>query len=177
MLPRGSMDASQRFLVAFALICFALGYWAVSFFFGKKEPSKLPSARTEPSAGGCPFCGGAIENGDAAEAISNWLPQYAELDKVMVPMCGACQRGWLNRLETEASPLVLPLIDGSRSVFGLSDRERLVLSRWAAKTAYMLYAASGGPDRSQLAELAEEEHLPGGVAVFAEQHVPTRRFS
>jgi len=82
-------------------------------------------------------------------------------------------------------PILISLIDGKRSAFSFTDDERLVLARWAAKTAYALNSSSNLKDNvnpSHLRELAADPtRLPSGVAVFIQQHgleeKHTRHFS
>jgi hypothetical protein len=89
-------------------------------------------------------------------------------------VCGTCNNGWMSSLENRAKPILIPLIDGQRSIFGFTTDERLVLARWAAKTAYALNSSSNLEDKvsaSQPQELrASVTCLPSGVAVFIQQH-------
>jgi hypothetical protein len=48
-----------------------------------------------------------------------------------------CNNGWMNRLEVAAKPILIPLMDGTRSLPDLTARERTLVAKWAAKTAYM----------------------------------------
>jgi hypothetical protein len=52
-------------------------------------------------------------------------------------VCGACNHGWMSRLETAAKPILIPLIEGERSLAALTSAEREILGKWTAKTAYM----------------------------------------
>jgi hypothetical protein len=80
----------------------------------------------------------------------------------------------MSSLENLAKPILIPLIDGQRSIFGFTTDERLVLARWAAKTAYALNSSSNLEDKvsaSHPQELkASVTCLPSGVAVFIQQH-------
>jgi hypothetical protein len=53
-------------------------------------------------------------------------------------VCCTCNNGWMSRLESEAKPLILGLMRQKTSIMTLTDAERLVLSRWAVKTAFMI---------------------------------------
>jgi hypothetical protein len=44
----------------------------------------------------------------------------------------------MSALETEAGPILLPLIEGKKLVEVLSDKEACTLARWAFKTAFMI---------------------------------------
>jgi hypothetical protein len=53
-------------------------------------------------------------------------------------ICEGCNGGWMGRLEREAGPILIPLMEGRGSVSSLTEPECLVVSRWAAKTAAIL---------------------------------------
>jgi hypothetical protein len=53
-------------------------------------------------------------------------------------VCAACNNGWMSRLESGAKPLILGLMYQKTSILTLTDEARLVLSRWATKTAFMI---------------------------------------
>ena len=50
----------------------------------------------------------------------------------------SCNNGWMSRLETQAKPYILDLMNQRASILTLSDEARLTLSRWAVKTAFMI---------------------------------------
>lgn len=55
------------------------------------------------------------------------------LDLTVNRICAGCNNGWMSRLETEAKPLLSPLIDGrDRAIW--SD-EQAIISAWLIKTA------------------------------------------
>ena len=206
------MDASQRFLALVVLVCFIGGYWLMSTLFSKKRTKPLSGSGPTGSSDSCLFCGRSLEGNRAKEhVVSSWLLRHMGIEhEIVMPavasssdreiiekrrhsadallegrICKVCNEGWMSRLEDEVKPILIPLMEGSRSVFGLGDKERLILSRWAAKTAYMLNSSSSLHDyveERHLRELADDAaHLPGGVAVFAQQHgladAHTRYFS
>lgn len=96
-------------------------------------------------------------------------------------VCEDCNVGWMRELEESAAPLLKSLIDGVRTVHALSEEERFLAARWATKTAYVFSSATPlkkPVDRSHLQSLREHErHLPAGIGVFAQQHVPTGKAS
>ena len=54
-------------------------------------------------------------------------------------ICCICNNGWMSRLEVKARrPLILGLMNQKTNLLSLSDDSRLVLSRWAVKTAFMI---------------------------------------
>jgi hypothetical protein len=53
-------------------------------------------------------------------------------------VCCVCNNGWMSRLETEARPTILGLMNQQTNLLSLADDARLVLSRWAVKTAFMI---------------------------------------
>jgi hypothetical protein len=50
-------------------------------------------------------------------------------------VCGACNNGWMNDLETEAMEILKPLIAGTVSLVCISDAQRTIVAKWATKTA------------------------------------------
>jgi hypothetical protein len=95
-------------------------------------------------------------------------------------ICGTCNNGWMSQLESDAQPILLPLVNGDRNPTSLSEPERLVLSRWTLKTAVVLSHAA------PLRKLLPTEHLqflrnnpadlPSQVGVFAAFTAHTRQF-
>jgi hypothetical protein len=55
-------------------------------------------------------------------------------------VCCFCNNGWMSRLETQAKPYILDLMGQKASLLTLEDSTRLILSRWAVKTAFMIAA-------------------------------------
>jgi hypothetical protein len=58
------------------------------------------------------------------------------LNVTIKQVCASCNNGWMSTLETEAKPLLSPMIEGKP--MGLSAREQKLAATWAAKTAAML---------------------------------------
>lgn len=158
----------------------------------------------------CIFCNGPLGANRAKEhVVPDWLLQHLHIKEdeifqavatssnseivegrtidmdslVEGRVCDDCNNGWMSDLENEAKPLLMPLIDGKRTVFNLTDQERLVISRWAAKTSYVLSNANAslldnsvGPEHLRFME-KNPKTLPSGVGAFAQQVVPTREFA
>ena len=61
-------------------------------------------------------------------------------------VCRRCNNEWMSRLETAALAVLLPLIEGTKTLASLSEDERAVLARWCLKTAYVSnrYAVAHG---------------------------------
>jgi hypothetical protein len=111
----------------------------------------------------CKGCGNEIRNGMSREhVLPQWLHKHVQvagqnLDHRVADMagirplrrhglksfvvkvvCASCNNTWMSALETEAKPVLLPLIEGKRRVEDLSDEEASTLARWTFKTAFMI---------------------------------------
>jgi hypothetical protein len=87
-------------------------------------------------------------------------------------VCNKCNSGWLSDLERETRPGLEALIAGAGSVVALSDYQRRLLSRWAAKTAFLV--ANVSPFNrpvppGHLRALNNGGDVPVGVTVYAGQ--------
>jgi hypothetical protein len=60
-------------------------------------------------------------------------------------VCSKCNNGWMSALESVAMPILKPLIEGTANLYACKGEEAAIVGRWAAKTAYMLNAASAYP--------------------------------
>ena len=89
--------------------------------------------------------------------------------------CGPCNSGWMSRLESEAKPLITPLLaDLSVSLDSSAQR---VLARWSMKTAIVL-EGSGPKDRLslytpsdlQLVANSASPALPNDTVVWIGRH-------
>lgn len=69
--------------------------------------------------------------------------QAKGVDIVARAVCGPCNSGWMANLETAASPLLSPMIEGE--YMSMTPDEQDIVSRWAAKTAIMLLYATHPP--------------------------------
>lgn len=95
-------------------------------------------------------------------------------------VCRQCNNGWMSELECAAKRILRSLITSRRRLAELTRAERHVVSRWAAKTAYMLDV--GGFEttvsREHISRLfTHAPHLPDNVYVFARQQPKTRNWS
>jgi hypothetical protein len=115
---------------------------------------------------GCLFCGKSDVKLSNEHVVPEWLLEYLELpeddklfqgvaysntgDLVHDPrvhstfnfvqgrVCKVdCNGGWMSRLESQASPLLKPLIDDTMSITGLNSVGRAIIGKWAVKTAYL----------------------------------------
>lgn len=106
--------------------------------------------------------------------------QHAAGDFVKGRVCEDCNNGWMSALETEAMPILKPLIDGKVSVLSISDAERTIIAKWATKTAYVISHAAPlkkTPDPSHLHYMKEHAgSVPPRVGVFAQQSMATAGF-
>jgi hypothetical protein len=53
-------------------------------------------------------------------------------------VCANCNGGWMSRLEDHARPFILGLLNQQTALRDLLPESRLVVSRWAVKTAFMI---------------------------------------
>jgi hypothetical protein len=115
-------------------------------------PSRAPQRRT------CVFCDEHIAPGTPAEhVIPDWIRRLRpdgtvyqhkskqpgvlthrskRIDITAKTVCRECNHGWMSDLETKASPILKPMIEGRLQ--GLSIEQQVLLSQWATKTAFML---------------------------------------
>lgn len=95
-------------------------------------------------------------------------------------VCEECNNGWMSALETEAMPILKPLIDGTTSLLSIADDERAIVAKWATKTAYVISHAAPlkkTPDPSHLRYMKDHAgDVPPRVGVFAQQSVATADF-
>lgn len=156
----------------------------------------------------CIFCGNPLTGVRAKEhAIPKWLMEYLgigeeELDLAVAQsaddlvtnsrrhtaetfvegrVCEDCNNGWMSTLETEAMPILKPLIDGALLLLNISNTERTIVARWATKTAYVMsHAAPLGktPDPSHTRYMKENAGaVPPRVEVFGFQTISNVGFA
>src|SRR5271170_2899127 len=86
-------------------------------------------------------------------------------------VCRPCNNGWMSDLETAAKPILLTLIRGSGTVDALAEEERLILAKWAGKTAIIESYSVGAesPVDPQLLRWMRDrdDNLPGRFCVAA----------
>jgi hypothetical protein len=95
-------------------------------------------------------------------------------------VCRDCNNGWMSALEGACKAVLTDLFAVEREVIDLSSDERILLARWATKTAAVLNSASNFitivPATHYQSLFANDKPVPSGVAVYAQQHHPTRPF-
>jgi hypothetical protein len=93
-------------------------------------------------------------------------------------VCKECNEGWMSQLEVQCRPLILSLAHGQRRIVELTDKEALLLARWAVKTSYALHSASNWRrivDESHYQILDKEEYrLPERVYVIGHTYSMAR---
>jgi hypothetical protein len=149
---------------------------------------------------GCLFCGGSLsgEQRTREHIFPRWLlrryewgkdgiaPMHASPDFELISgrihrlsdlvegrICRDCNGGWMSRLEVEVQPILTPLIDATRPLESNDGAARLVLARWAAKSAYVLNWSANYPRKVPLAHLralVETPELHPRVVVMAAAH-------
>lgn len=89
-------------------------------------------------------------------------------------VCKQCNCGWMSKLETAVKAFLIGLIDGTRDLSTLDEDQKLLLARWATKTAYMVNHTWKVPPIVPIKHIqqlhAVHSNLPQGVMVFANQH-------
>jgi hypothetical protein len=163
---------------------------------------------TNNSRRSCVSCGSDItrENRAKEHVIPQWLLDHLRIRKEVIfqavassddgltretrelvadqllegRVCESCNSGWMSKLENQAKPVLCPLIDGTRTVHALAEEECEILSKWAAKTAFILSNATPLKEpvpQHHLRGLGRTLSMPRAMAVFTNQHVETRDFS
>lgn len=145
----------------------------------------------------CIFCGSSLTGVRAREhVIPQWLMEYLGIGEEQLSLavaksaddvvtnsrkhtterfvegrvCEDCNNGWMSALETEAMPILKPLLDGAVSLLGISNAERTIVAKWATKTGYVISHAAPlrkTPDPSHLRYMKENAGaVPPRVEVF-----------
>ncbi len=95
-------------------------------------------------------------------------------------VCSGCNNGWMSQLESHAKPILESLFRNERHVSGLSELERMVLSRWCLKTAAILSHATplGKPISIEHLRFlrSNASGMPHYLGVFSASGIPTREF-
>lgn len=88
-------------------------------------------------------------------------------------VCANCNGGWMSRLENQARPFLLGLINQRSALRDLPPDGRLVVSRWAVKTAFMILSIQSSKYELPWYRFnnlgAAEESGPDGCFVLAAQ--------
>lgn len=75
-------------------------------------------------------------------------------------VCAGCNNEWMSALESDVKPILIALIDGSRSFNDLNEDERFSLGRWTLKTAATLNRSSiYGDPRKENSRFVPDAHL------------------
>lgn len=87
------------------------------------------------------------------------------LDVVTRDVCEVCNNGWLENLETEARPVLTPMIRGTARVLSALEQQFVVAS-WARKTMLTMHGTNIGRERVASAEqyrwfFEHQQPLPG----------------
>jgi hypothetical protein len=69
-----------------------------------------------------------------------------EVDTTVTRVCETCREGWVQRLEDDVKPFLLPMIAGEPTP--LPPARQWLLARWAAKTAVVLECSLDTPVRT-----------------------------
>jgi hypothetical protein len=80
------------------------------------------------------------------------------LDIKVKAVCGVCNNGWMNKLETGVRPFLTQLIQG-RGLVSLGHARRALLVRWLLKTIAMHQLAEPEELRKVPPDLAQEAYL------------------
>jgi len=75
-------------------------------------------------------------------------------------VCAGCNNGWMSQLENAAKPILIALIEGTRSFPDLDRDERFAIARWTLKTAAALNRSSiYGSPKLENSRPVPNEHL------------------
>jgi hypothetical protein len=89
----------------------------------------------------------------ATDTLSQAPRIHSSFNFVQGHVCQECNNGWMSRLEAAGKPILVPLIDGERTIESLTDEEAEILGKWSCKTAYMHSWAA------LLKEPVQQEHI------------------
>jgi hypothetical protein len=151
----------------------------------------------------CLFCCAdlAVAGRAREHVLPRWLLRHYDIEKTMVEpawtnardgslrdkrvhplkamvlghVCAGCNNGWMSELEVTARPTLLELSGGRLAVSELAPLHRVVLARWALKTAVVLNRSSNFHQlaTAEQAAATRTDRLPDGVIVIA--HVLSQR--
>ena len=112
-----------------------------------------------------PYSGTRFSSATGENSI---LRKHAAISLVCGDVCGNCNSGWMSVLEQKVEPFLPRMIAGE--TVALSNANRLDLSRWLTKTAFVANMASGKfqnvPDEHCSALSASPDGMPEGVIVL-----------
>lgn len=169
---------------------------------GANNATSAKSGRLESADGArtCIFCSAVLRSGTRTRehVLPDWILRHFQIgDHVIAPqawrdgeetspvrrhplaafklggICAGCNHGWMSTLEQKVKRCLLALSKGERHLFDLTHQEQRTLSRWAAKTALVLHAATYSDPvipRALYAPLRNNtKHHPPGLTVVAKQ--------
>lgn len=95
---------------------------------------------------------------------------HSSFNFVQGHVCEECNNGWMSQLEAAAKPILVPLIDGERTIESLAEEEAQIVGKWTCKTAYMHSWASpldspGQQDHLQALFGNDGKAMPGVTVV------------
>jgi len=102
--------------------------------------------------------------------IGDTRPVVTEEQEVRIPcVCGACNNGWMSRLERKCKPIIGSLLEDLS--LALDAQHRKFLSEWALKTAMVCDACGGRArfftDAECHAFKSNNRQIPDGTGVWA----------
>lgn len=167
--------------------------------------STKPKRRQSRSV--CLFCGSNLKlNRKLEHVIPHWLIKYLEIEKLKISLtiyspledqntdernfqymdsflagavCGDCNGGWMMKLENSNIKLIKGLISRSIDLRYIPDSDKVLLAKWAFKTAIVLNSASNYfkivPDSDYINFYKGE--FPENLLITASMHLPSKRYS
>jgi hypothetical protein len=111
---------------------------------------------------------------DEDESKDELLRRHGLNNFAVKNVCKACNNGWMSSLEDRAKPFILELMNEQTKILsGLPPEGMLAVSRWAAKTAFMIASVQkdhlGLPWQLFQNMRSDEDQGPDGCFVFAGQ--------
>ena len=93
-------------------------------------------------------------------------------DVVVRDVCVSCNTGWMEKLETEARPVLTPMFTGSSRV--LTASEQFVVATWATKTMLTVQGSNLGGERVASTEQYGLSSAAAAAAELARMALPVR---
>lgn len=92
--------------------------------------------------------------------------EAAEADVAVRAVCASCNNEWMNNLDHQVEPVIVPLI--RNHPLELSDHDRVLLARWATKIGLLLEHTRARSDLTRRRSLTP----PGTYAEFIRTQLP-----
>lgn len=116
------------------------------------------------------------ENGEVISDRMNTIRKH-----LFGNVCLKCNNGWMSQLENKSKDLITKLAENPIRINNLNKEQRLILSRWACKTAYMIHFSSNYrkivPIKHCNRLFLAEDKIPGGVSVIVAVHSYSEPFA